>query len=1446
MRKLLQLAAIAAIIATFFQCSHGIKTPGIRLSEISLADNEEKEEKEDGIRLAMEMEFEMTKDVSLGYVPKNRLVNALDNLMRERNGLNGRLTGINTLSWTERGPNTDTTGPSNGNTRAGNAATSGRMRAIWVDLADATNHTVWAGGVDGGVWKTTNISTAPATWTLVNDFFSNLAIASICQSPAGTKDTMYFGTGEKCQSSFFIVQGGGVWKSTNHGASWSILPSTTNFFNVSKVVCDASGFIYVSVIPSLFGLGSTGGIYRSTDGGTSWTNITPAGLSSNVTEMKLSSTGRLHIVCGYSSSGTPDPAPGYRYTDNPSTVTSGSGWNSGAGFPSPQFNCELAVSSNTLYALNANSSFQTPTIYKSTDGGANWAPTATSPPAAGGTNDLSSGQGWYNLEAVVDPANGNNVIVGGLNCYRSSNGGTTWTQASVWVGTTGQYVHADQHTGVWNGSQVLIGSDGGIFYSADGGVTFSDRNTGLRLKQFYSCAIHPTLTNYFLAGAQDNGTHALNNPGLSGSTEVTGGDGAFVHIDQDEPQYQYGSYVFSQYRRSIDGGSTWSPVNFSSSVGQFINPTAFDDGNNKMYTSGAVGQYIRWEDPHTGSTFTPVAVAALGSNTVRSITVSPYTSNRVFFGNAGGRVVQVDNANTNSPAGNNITGAGMPATIVSSIAIGTNDNNLIATYSNYGSAHVWVTTTGGGSAGWTNISGNLPDIPVRWAMFYPDDNTKAILGTEMGVYETLLINGSSTVWTNDPSFPTVLTSMLRYRKSDGTILAATHGRGLWTATIPFTSPAIRFSSAYRTQAETSTSTSGCRRYTDYTVNMTIDAAPAGDANITVNVAGGATATQGVDFDFTTNGNFASPSNTFTFTSGSTAPKTITIRIYDDAEVEGTESFTLNYSIGGATNALAAPSCQSYTFTITDNDAAPVTPFTGNFSVGTFNATINSQTPFRSNLQKFRLQSLFTAAELQAAGLTSASNLTAMTMKIDTKNSTQPYTGFTISMANTGATNLSTGFISPTFTQVFSGSYSSVVGDNTFTFSTPFAWDGSSNVVVNFCFDNAPGAADALSDITEGTVAPLGTGIRASTYSSSVAGSGCSLPAAFISDARITATFTANAGTQIETILNSNKSEYIGNNGAYYFYVSPSGNIINSITNVSANLGCVSSNIFEAGNTWQSFSGGFRSQKVFEIIPTANSGATYTVGIYFTAAELSTYSGTPGTLRMAKTTAATMAAANSGNTIIAGSTSFTPFGTGYLFTATFTGFSKFFLIDAGVSLPVTLLSFSGHLDNKTIPLDWSTSQELNSSHFEIEKSTNGSDFHYIGGVMAAGSSSSQRNYNFIDRNVNEFNYYRLKVVDIDGRFTYSPIILIRNPDAVQAVRVVNNPFRSYIDVRFAKMPKEPVQLELLNIAGARVYYKEYGMIDQVRFDLSGIQLSAGTYLLRARVDGQVYTSKVVKQ
>ncbi|MGZ4048513.1 MAG: T9SS type A sorting domain-containing protein, partial [Bacteroidia bacterium] len=1204
-----------------------------------------------------------------------------------------------------------------------------------------------------------------------------------------------------------------------------------------KVVCDAAGNIYVSTI------GNSKGIQRSADGGSTWTNITPTGLNASVTDMKLSSTGRMHIVCGYRNGAN----AGYRFTDNPSTVTAGTWTSATTVFPNVQYNCELAVTGNTLYVLNANSSYQTPQIYKSTDGGDNWAATTTSPPAAGGNNDLSSGQAWYNMALAVDPANGQNVIAGGLNCYRTTDGGAIWTQISTWVGSSLSYIHADQQTAVWNGNQVLVGSDGGIFYSSDGGGTFTDRNVGLRLKQYYSCAIHPTTTNYFLAGAQDNGVDQLTNAGLGGATEVTGGDGAFVQIDQDEPQYQFGSYVYNQYKRSADGGATWTSVNYSSSIGQFINPTDYDNVNNKLYAGGGNNQYIRWENPQTGSTFTPITISSF-SGAVRNVSISPYTSNRVFFGTSSGKIVKVDDANASSPTATDLTGVGMPGTNVSCVAVGTDDNNLMATYSNYGVNHIWVSTTGGGSGGWTNITGNFPDIPVRWAIFYPDDNTKAIIATEMGVYETSNINGSSTVWAQDPGFTIVRTDMLKYRKSDGTVAAATHGRGLWTASIPRTIPYIRFASPFNDQVETTAATSGCRNYKDYTLSLNIDLPPTGNATVTVGVAVGGTATRGVDYDFTTNGDFTTPSNTLTFASGSSTPQFITLRIYDDAEVENKESFTLNYSVGGTTNAVAAPSSLSYTFSMSDNDFAPVANGASNvFTIGTssyylMNGSGGGGEPFDAKLPSKRNQMLYKASELSAAGIVPGT-ITSVAFNM-TKKSVRPYQNLEIKMGATSVSNLvddTTVNVVSTSTVKTLASYSTVNGYNTFTLDAPFIWDGTSNVVIEVCYDNGTGDTTDFTDQTigynDGSTVQQGNLFWQDSINCSSSFTSVNY-FSFGTKPQIQLGVTA-FGNLIDT--SGSRSEYIGSNGSFYFY---NGNyILNSIAAASANLGCVSSVLTGTGNTWQPFYGGMRSEKVFDILPTTNSGASYTIGLYFTTAELAGFD--PATLQIAKTDAATIGSATAANTII-GSTTYVVYANGYLFTASFTGFSKFFLVNPGVALPVTLLTFSGNLNNNDILLNWKTSSEQGSQYFGIEKSHDGTNFTTIGKVTAAGTSSSAIDYHFTDRQVTDYNYYRLKMVNIDNKFTYSSTILIKNLNLSQRLWVGNNPFHDIINIHLAKVPQQSVKVELMNESGAKVYFKEFGSTNFINVDVSKINLASGVYLLRTTVDGKIYTNKLLRQ
>lgn len=743
-------------------------------------ENEEHDEY-DGPGMAAEFEYQRTHNPYTGKIPVEKKWEAI--MTAEKSKAQQRLafqTGSNNLApltWTERGPYTDAVGGSNGNTRPGNGTTSGRIRAIWPDLADATGKTVWIGGVDGGLWKTTDVTAATPTWSLINDFLSNLAVTSICQDPTNT-NTMYFCTGE----AFFnadAVNGVGVFKSTDHGVTWNLLPATSTFRSCSKILCDAAGNVYLSTI----GISAAAGLQRSTDGGNNWVTISPFA-TSRIVDFEISSTGRMHVMSGLF---TASPNVAYRYNNNPATATTANWITPTTEFTYPNGGnerVELACLGNTVIASIGNTAGVVEAIAKSTDGGATWTTTnLTNTNKTDLNGSTTAGQGWYCQGLAIDPSNASNMMVGSLNILKSTNGGTTFSKITEWVGTTGQYVHADQQNITWydNGNKLLVGCDGGLFYSDDKGTTFKDKNPGLRIKQFYSVAMHPSSTDYFLAGAQDNGVHQLNGAGLTSSVEVTGGDGAYVAIDQDEPQYQVGSYIYSNFRRSANGGNTWSG-GATNNNGQFINPFDYDNTANIVYAGYTANNYLRWSNPQTGFTYTPVALT-LGGSFVTAVTVSPYTANRVYFGSdatGGTKIIRADNANA-TPTQTAITPSGI-AGYVSSVIVGSSDNNLIATVSSYGVSNVWLSTNGGTS--WTACDGNLPDMPVYWALFHPDNNNKAYIATETGIWSTDALNGASTVWVAETGFPTVKTMMLKYRSSDRTIAAATHGRGLWTTILP--------------------------------------------------------------------------------------------------------------------------------------------------------------------------------------------------------------------------------------------------------------------------------------------------------------------------------------------------------------------------------------------------------------------------------------------------------------------------------------------------------------------------------------------------------------------------------------------------------------------------------------------------------------------------------------
>jgi len=756
--------------------------------QLSVKEEEEEEgiPLQDRMDLAMRYEFEITKEVATNTVPRERLIAAKEyaqqTLVVPKYG-NSTLAAIPGIAWIERGPNN----------------IGGRTRSLLVDPNDATKKTVWAGSVGGGLWKTTDITVGNPVWTPVNDFFSNIAITTITYQP-GAPSIMYFGTGEGYFNAD-AMRGLGIWKSTNGGATWSQLASTnnSNFYYVNRMIVHPSGDIYAT---------TRAGLFRSQDGGTTFNRVlgssAPGGApTDNFSDVELAADNSIWTSTLGADGGI------YR-----STTGNAGAWTKlntgGNGFPTTGFwRVDIACAPSNASACYAY--VEGPSgllnLYKTTNGGANWTTLAKPADADGGipAADFTRSQAWYDMSMAVDPNNANNVFVGGVDLFKTTNGGSSWSQIAHWYGGFGfQYVHADQHIVMFepgNSSIVYFGNDGGVFRSTNATATvptITSKDNSYNVTQYYGCAIHPTAaSNYFLAGAQDNGSHKFVNPGVNAVTSPTGGDGCFCHIDQDQPQYQWTSYVYNNYYRSTDGGNTWTSVSFGN-TGSFVNPTDYDNASNVMYCGISSGNYMRWTNPQSGATNATVNVTNFASSGVRHISVSQNTPNRVFFGLSNGSVVRVDNANTvTSPVAGVIVGTPVAGNSVSCVAIQNgNDNHILVTYSNYGINSVWESKNALSAAPtFTSVEGNLPDMPVRWALISPLNSAHALLGTEVGAWSTDSLNGGATNWgASSSGLANTRVEMLQIRSSDNLVAAATHGRGLFTSDV-FMAPAADFTAS---------------------------------------------------------------------------------------------------------------------------------------------------------------------------------------------------------------------------------------------------------------------------------------------------------------------------------------------------------------------------------------------------------------------------------------------------------------------------------------------------------------------------------------------------------------------------------------------------------------------------------------------------------------------------
>ena len=381
---------------------------------------------------------------------------------------------------------------------------------------------------------------------------------------------------------------------------------------------------------------------------------------------------------------------------------------------------------------------------------------------------------------------------------KSSDAGTTFSQLTQWAG--GCYslpnIHADNHNIVFinaSSSKFIASNDGGLYYTADGGTTFAAKNIGFNVTQYYSLAMHPNTTNYFLGGAQDNGTHKISSAGIGSGTQVSGGDGAFCHVAQSNPNIQLSSYVYQNIYISRNGGTNFNYSASGGSKGSFINPSDYDETAGILYMGDAANYVGKITNVISGTpTASSVALTSLGSRQISAVKVDVNAVNTVWIAgysvSAAPSVLKLTNANaTPTVAVNTIVGATSGAYISCIDVEKGNSNHVLVTLSNYGVTSVYESTDGGTS--FTAIEGNLPDMPVRWGIFLPSGSNEGViaLATELGVFTTTTTNGASTVWvSNNSGFPKVRTNMLKYRYSDNTLAAATHGRGIFSTTLGIT------------------------------------------------------------------------------------------------------------------------------------------------------------------------------------------------------------------------------------------------------------------------------------------------------------------------------------------------------------------------------------------------------------------------------------------------------------------------------------------------------------------------------------------------------------------------------------------------------------------------------------------------------------------------------------
>ncbi len=641
---------------------------------------------------------------------------------------------------------------------------SGRCRGI--DVHPTNPDIVYLGTASGGLWKTTN---GGDSWTSISSTFTTNTFGAIAIDPIDP-NTVYAGTGESFHGlAPTIYYGDGIYKTTDAGTTWTqIAPELGNYTHTGDIVVNPhnNNFVYAALTNANYYLGTLNntGVWTSTDKGQTWTNTLVA---YSAFDIAVHPTDPNKV---YAAVGGANASSGF-YVSNDKGLT----WvKSSSGLPTSssigRMHISLCTSSpSVIYSIIFGGTGSS--AYKTTNGGETWSKCAQNNPLAGYHASLNwYDQGGYDLCIAVDPENPNYVFAGNVELHKMTDGNTFNVERiqgsnDVW----GSPVHCDYHRILFspsNNKTVYIVSDGGIFRSTDGGVSWDHKNNGIATIQFYGLASHPTNRDILIGGAQDNGNFRTLNGGATNWELTTTGDGMINFYDYTNPNIVYSSIQYGSILKSLNGGifgsfSSISP-NYAADENPYWTAPFFMHPTNhnilyvasrklrKSTNAGQTWEVISESFPQGINTmaqnknFPEIMILAAGGNSYIANPVIAVSTNEG---------VNWTRVQTNIPDA--------PRFVPSVKTDPFERNTVYVVRSGFNSGKIYKSTDLG--LNWTSISGDLPNIPHNDIIIDPKIPGTMYVANDFGVYQTS--NGGIN-WTrmgsNMPIVPVLVLDYVEY------------------------------------------------------------------------------------------------------------------------------------------------------------------------------------------------------------------------------------------------------------------------------------------------------------------------------------------------------------------------------------------------------------------------------------------------------------------------------------------------------------------------------------------------------------------------------------------------------------------------------------------------------------------------------------------------------------